>query len=110
MMTRIVLTGTVTFLLLLAGNVYAAGNVERGADLSYDCIECHGMNGEGNFETPAIAGLDEEFIIKRLRNFCKGGKTIDGMMNTYTEDRTDQELQDLAAFWASKPKPAANPQ
>ena len=68
------------------------------------------MNGEGNFETPAIAGLDEEFIIKRLRNFCKGGKTIDGMMNTYTEDRTDQELQDLAAFWASKPKPAANPQ
>lgn len=106
-MTRKAMAYTVTFLLLLAGNVYAAGNVERGADLAYDCMDCHGMEGQGNFETPAIAGLDEAYIIERLRNFCKGAKSMDGMMNTYTEDRSDQELQDLAAFWASKPKPAA---
>lgn len=110
MMTRIAMTCTVTFLLLLTGSVYAAGNVEKGGDLSFDCISCHGMEGQGNFETPAIAGLDEEYILDRLRNFCKGGKTIDGMMNTYTEDRTDQELRDLAAFWASKPKPVTEPQ
>ena len=90
-------------LILMVGNVQAAGNVERGADLSFDCIECHGMNGEGNFETPPIVGLDEAYIIEQLRGFC-GGKTksLDGMMNTYTEDRTDQDLQDLAAYWASK--------
>ena len=31
-------------------------------------------------------------------------KSMDGMMNTYTEDRNDQELEDLAAYWASKEK------
>lgn len=104
MMTRIAMACTATVLLLLAGNVQAAGNAENGENLAYDCINCHGMEGEGTFETPAIAGLDEEYIIERLRDFCAGAKSMDGMMNLYTEDRSDQELQDLAAYWASKPK------
>ena len=105
MMTRISTIMVAIVLLSLAGNVQAKGNVERGADLSYDCIECHGMEGEGNFETPAITGLDEAYIIKQLRGFCGGQKkSMDGMMNTYTEDRSDQDLQDLAAYWASKKK------
>lgn len=105
MRIRTAMASVVVFLMLLAGNLHAAGDLERGESLAYDCINCHGMNGEGNFETPAIAGLDEEYILERLRNFCAGAKSLDGMMNTYTEDRTDQELQDLAAYWASKEKP-----
>ena len=105
MMTRTAMIAVAIFLLSLAGNVQAAGNIERGGDLSYDCIECHGMEGKGNFETPPIAGLDEAYIIEQLRGFCGGKKkSMDGMMNTYTEDRTDQELEDLAAYWASKKK------
>ena len=105
MITKITLIAAAIVLILLAGNVQAAGNVERGGDLSYDCIECHGMDGKGNFETPPIAGLDEAYILKQLRGFCGGKKeSMDGMMNTYTEDRSDQELQDLAAYWASREK------
>ena len=103
MKTRTAMIAVATLLLSLAGNVQAAGNVERGGDLSFDCIECHGMEGKGNWETPAIAGLDEAHIVKQLRDFCGGRKkSLDGMMNTYTEDRSDQDLQDLAAYWASK--------
>ena len=91
--------------LCLAGNVQAAGNVERGADLSYDCVNCHGSEGKGNFETPPIAGLDEAYILEQLDGFCSGEKdSLDGMMNTYTEDRTEQERKDLAAYWASLEK------
>lgn len=105
MMTRILMIATAAMFVLLAGSVLAAGNVTRGGDLSHDCIECHGMNGEGNWETPAIAGLSESHIIKKLRGFNSGKtKSIDGIMHLYTEDRTDQELQDLAAYWASKKK------
>jgi cytochrome c553 len=93
------------FSLLLAGSVQAAGNAEKGEDLAYDCMSCHGMEGEGNFESPPIAGLDEDYILEQLRDFCKGKESMDGMMNLYTEERSDQELQDLAAYWASKPKP-----
>lgn len=110
MMTRKIMTSATLFLVLLAGSVHAAGDVEKGESLAYDCINCHGMEGEGNFETPAIAGLDEEYIVERLRGFCAGVKSMDGMMNTYTEDRSDQELQDLAAYWASMEKPQAPPQ
>ena len=92
-------------LLLLIGNVQAKGDIDRGADLTFDCIECHGMEGKGNFETPAIAGLEESYILKQLRDFHSGKKTsIDGLMHLYTEDRTDQDLQDLAAYWSSLKK------
>ena len=105
MMTRILTIATAFMLVLLAGNVQAAGNASRGGDLSHDCIECHGMDGKGNFETPAIAGLKESYILKRLRGFNSGKvKSIDGIMHTYSEDLSDQELQDLAAYWASRKK------
>ncbi len=99
------LTAFIGLLLFAAGNVQAKGNIERGADLTFDCIECHGMDGKGNFETPDITGLDEAYILRQLRGFYSGKKeSLDGMMHTYTEDRSDQDLQDLAAYWATKKK------
>lgn len=90
-------------LVLMAGNVQAKGSAERGGDLTFDCIECHGMDGKGNFETPPIVGLKESYLLKKLRGFYSGKeKSQDDMMHLYTEDRTDQDLQDLAAYWASK--------
>ena len=92
-------------LMLVAANVQAKGNVDRGGDLTFDCIECHGMDGKGNFESPSIAGLKESYLLKKLRGFYSGKeKSRDGIMHLYTEDRTDQDLQDLAAYWASMPK------
>lgn len=88
---------------LVAGNVQAKGDIERGADLTSNCIECHGMDGKGNFETPPIAGLKASYILQRLKGFKSGKvKTTDGIMHIYTEDLSDQDLQDLAAYWASR--------
>ena len=92
-------------LTLMVGDVQAKGNVQRGADLTTDCIDCHGMDGKGNFESPEISGLKESYILKRLRGFNSGKiKSVDGIMHTYTEDLTDQNLQDLAAYWSSRKK------
>ena len=102
-----IITATVGSLVLalMVGNVQAKGNIENGADLSHDCIECHGMDGKGNFESPAIAGLKADYILKKLRGFNSGKtKSVDGIMHTYTEDLSEQELQDLAAYWASRKK------
>ena len=106
MLTRkLLITAAIGSLMLMVGNVQAAGNVDRGGDLTFDCIECHGMDGKGNFETPAIAGLKEDYILKKLRGFKSGkNKSLDDMMHTYTEDLTDQGLQDLAAYWAVQKK------
>jgi len=101
--TIIAVTTGLLMLVLMVGHVQAKGNIEKGADLTTDCVECHGTDGKGNFETPAIAGLKADYILNKLRGF-KSGKTksMDDMMHTYTEDLTDQNLQDLAAYWASR--------
>jgi len=100
-----VIVASIGLLLLMSGNVQAGGDVERGGDLTFDCIECHKMDGKGDFETPGIAGLDEAYILAQLRAFYSGTKkSMDDMMHTYTEDRTDQDLQDLAAYYASREK------
>jgi cytochrome c553 len=90
---------------LAAGNVQAKGDIAKGADLTSDCIECHGMDGKGNFETPPIAGLKQSYILERLKGFKSGKiKTTDGIMHLYSEDLSEQEMQDLAAYWASRKK------
>lgn len=102
MLTRKPIIIVMIALLSTAGGVQAAGNAERGQDLTFDCVECHGFDGKGDFETPGIAGLNEAYILKQLREFYSGKqKSLDDMMHLYTEDRTDQDLQDLAAYWAS---------
>lgn len=105
MLTRTTMIAAVIVLLSLAGGVQAAGNAARGADLTFDCIECHGMDGKGSFETPSIAGKDRAYLLKRLRGFYSGNrKSLDDIMHIYTEDRTDQDLQDLAAYYSSLKK------
>ncbi len=106
MMTRKpIIAAVIVLLMLMAGNVQAKGNINRGADLTFDCIECHKMDGRGDFETPSIAGMNESFLLKKLRGFYSGKtKSLDNLMHIYTEDRSDQDLQDLAAYWASRKK------
>ncbi len=101
--TIIVATLGSLMLALMVGNLQAKGNIEKGADLTTDCIECHGMDGKGSFESPPIAGLKQDYILSRLKGFKSGAvKTTDGLMHMYTEDLSDEELQDLAAYWASR--------
>lgn len=101
--TIIVATLGSLMLALMVGDLQAKGDIAKGADLTTDCIECHGMEGKGNFETPPIAGLEEDYIVSRLKGFKSGTvKTTDGLMHMYTEDWSNEELQDLAAYWASK--------
>jgi cytochrome c553 len=105
MLTKKLLIAATTILMVMVGNAQAKGNAQRGADLTNDCIECHKMDGKGDFETPAIAGLSEAYLLKQLRSFYSDKKkSTDNLMHMYTEDRTDQDLQDLAAYWASRKK------
>jgi len=97
--------GAVITLMSVAGTVQAAGNANEGLELVYNCTDCHGQDGKGSFETPAIAGLDEAYLLKQLRGFYSGKQeSLDGIMHIYTEDLNDQNLKDLAAYWASLKK------
>jgi cytochrome c553 len=91
-------------LLMAAGAAQAGGDPAKGKELSVDCTDCHGENGLGDAETPAIAGLDEAFLIEQMQAFKSGARPDkDDSMLMYVEDLSDQDMADLAAYYAALP-------
>jgi cytochrome c553 len=90
-------------LMLAAGAVQAGGDAARGQELAADCADCHGDDGKGDEESPALAGLDEAYHVEQLQAFKSGQRVDEGeMMGMYAEDLSDQDMADLAAYYATK--------
>ena len=101
-MTTKLLFATIFVLMLAAGTVQAGGDAARGQELSEDCAGCHGDGGRGDEDSPALAGLDEAYHVEQLNAF-KSGERVDEeeMMPMYAEDLSDQDMADLAAYYAT---------
>ena len=90
-------------LMLVAGAVQAGGDAARGQELAADCADCHGDDGKGDEESPALAGLEEAYHVEQLKAFKSGERVDEGeMMGMYAEDLSDQDMADLAAYYATK--------
>ena len=90
------------FMLLAAGPVLAGGDAARGEALSEDCAMCHGDDGKGDEETPAIAGMDEAEHVAALKAYASGEREDPSeMMADYAADLGEQDMADLAAYYAT---------
>ena len=90
-------------LILAAGYAQAGGDPARGKELTGDCADCHGEDGMGDDdEFPQLAGLEEAYFIEQLMAF-KSGERVDEneFMPMYSEDLSDQDIADLAAYYSS---------
>jgi cytochrome c553 len=89
--------------LLLAGPAMAGGDAGRGEELASDCAMCHGDAGEGDGgDTPAIAGMDEAAHVDALKGYASGEKEdASGMMADYAVALSEQDMADLAAYYAT---------
>ena len=104
MLTRKLVTAVVFALLMVSGGAQAGGDPAKGKELSVDCVDCHGENGLGDADNPAIAGLEEAFLIKQMQDFKSGARPDkEDAMLMYVEDLSDQDMADLAAYYASLP-------
>ena len=93
----------VVFILVLAtGGVQAGGDVARGQELSIDCADCHGADGKGDEDNPSVAGLDETKHFEMLKAY-KSGELVDEeeVMLMFTEELSEQDMADLAAYYAT---------
>jgi mono/diheme cytochrome c family protein len=82
----------------------AAGKAywERGAPRNTDCRDCHGVNGEGGFG-PDLAGRGLNAAQVEL-----AARKPWGIMPAFVESQLSaKDAADLAAYFASLPKPAA---
>lgn len=85
---------------LSATLAWAAGDPQAGKEKAQACASCHGT--DGNSENPAfpnLAGQYETYLLYALREYKNGGRDNPVMVGI-AEPLADQDMQDLAAFFA----------
>lgn len=84
------------------GVANAAGNAAAGQGKTAVCTACHGADGNSPVATfPKLAGQNEKYLLKQLQEIKSGQRKIvemTGMLDALNE----QDLEDVAAFYASK--------
>jgi cytochrome c553 len=102
MLTRKLIVAIMLILLMATTLVHATGDPARGTELQGECSDCHGEYGLGDEENPRLAGLDENYLLEQMRLIKKGERSEKAeMMLWFFEDLEEQDLEDLAAFFAS---------
>jgi len=87
--------------LCFSGVAIAAPDIEAGKEKAGMCFGCHGAEGNSkNANFPGLAGQKPAYIANQLRAFRKGTRK-NGMMQNMAANLTDQEINDLAAYFAS---------
>jgi cytochrome c553 len=99
-MKHTLLTTAFFALLGAVGTTLAAGDVSAGKAKSAVCAGCHGANGEGKDKNPALAGKPEDQLVQALKDY-KSGKRQNGIMKTFASPLKDQDMENLAAYYAS---------
>lgn len=100
-MKKIILSA---FLVLgLSSTAMAQGDAEAGKGKSAVCAACHGPTGTSAIPMyPDLAGQHGAYIVKQLKAF-KDGSRVDPTMAPMAAGLSDQDMDDLAAYFSSFP-------
>lgn len=94
--------------MILAGFLSSAHAESRTEALANTCNNCHGVNGVSvGPNMPSIGGLPEAYL-KNIMLEWKSGTRFSATMGRLIKGYSDQQIGDLAAYFAKKPwTPAA---
>ena len=104
MKTSLAVTAVVVLSLSALG-VQAKGNAESGkAKAAQVCAACHGPDGNKPTgpEFPILAGQHTDYLRKALADY-KSGKRSNPIMKGFAATLSNQEMDDLAAWFGSQP-------
>ena len=83
-----------------------AGDIAAGEQKAEVCVACHGAGGNVPIaDYPKIAGQSRKYLLQTMREYANG-KRVNAAMNAQMSGLsglTDQDLQDLAAYFAAQP-------
>jgi cytochrome c553 len=87
----------------------ATGNAEAGQQKAAVCAACHGPDGNASSDMyPKLAGQHESYLLKQLLDYKlaaeSGGEKgrADAIMQSQVMSLSQQDMADLAAFFASQ--------
>jgi cytochrome c553 len=95
------LAGAVLGLVFSTGQ--AAGDPAKGTLKAKTCLGCHGVTGYRNaypaYRVPKLGGQHPEYIVSALKDYASGARQHP-TMQVQAESLSEQDMQDIAAFFA----------
>lgn len=93
------IAGIVSSLALASATL--AGDAKAGRQTAIVCQACHGLDGlSKNPEAPNLAGQLETYLVKALNEYRNGTRKNDSM-NIVAKDLKDEDVANVAAYYAS---------
>jgi cytochrome c553 len=81
----------------------SAESIGWGATLAMKCTMCHGARGLSEADSPNLAGQYAAVVFKELQDFKAGARTS-AVMAPMVAELSDQDMADLAAYYAYLPR------
>jgi len=101
-MNKVLMTMALCLSFGLISPIMAAGNAEAGKGKAAVCAACHGADGNSPMDMfPKIAGQGEAYLVKQMADF-KSGERNNAVMAPMVATLSDEDMADLAAYFASK--------
>ena len=92
---------TLAFGLIFPSVAGAAGDASAGKDKAQQCAVCHGLDGVAmRPDVPNIGGESDLYLTKQLEAF-RSGERRQEEMSIVAEGLSDEDIADLAAWYAS---------
>jgi cytochrome c553 len=86
----------------MSAQAIAAGDINAGKKKAAVCAACHGTDGNSLSDAfPKLAGQNAGYLEKQLANF-KSGERKNALMAPMVANLSEQDMADLAAYFASK--------
>jgi len=85
---------------------HAAGDPQAGAKKNSMCVGCHGIPGYHTaypevYHVPKLGGQHAEYLAAALQEYKTGARNHPTMRGIAAQ-LSDQDIQDLAAYYSSK--------
>jgi cytochrome c553 len=80
-----------------------AASIGRGATLAQRCAICHGPTGVSRADSPNLGGQYPSVVYKELLDFHSGARA-NATMSPLAANLSDQDMRDLAAYYAYLPR------
>jgi len=87
------------------------GDPHRGKAISYTCLGCHGIDGYKNaypmYSVPKLEGQNPQYLAVALHGYREGDRSHI-TMHDQAETLSDQDIADIASFFAGEPLTATH--